>query len=124
MDAAPKKDIRVIGFQMTICPDTGMGFQVTSDIPRDATAAEIAKEMSTIREAGFIEMAATNRRKLERAKIIKDTLLEKLAAAKQKGDPVKGGQITAAKEAAFTSVLEMEAECDADDKMIALAAAA
>lgn len=113
------KKVRVIQFQMTVCPDTGAGFQITTDIPRDCTAKDIAAEMATLREAGFIEMAATNRRKLERARIIKDTLSSKLEAAKKKGDPVKGGRITEAKEEAFTAVLQMETECEADDQMIA-----
>jgi len=114
----PLPAIRVIQFQMTVCPDTGAGFQISTDVPRDATAAQIAEELATLREAGFFEMAATNRRKLARAKIIKDTLQEKLEAAKKRGDPVKGGRITEAKEQAFTTLLEMEAECDADDKML------
>ena len=115
---SPLPAIRVIQFQMTVCPDTGEGFQISTDVPRDASAADIAAELATLREAGFFEMAAANRRKLERAKIIKDTLQEKLAAAQKRGDPVKGGRITEAKEQAFTTLLEMEAECDADDKML------
>ena len=63
-------------------------------------------------------MAAANRRKLERSKIIKDTLEQKLAAAKKRGDPVKGGKIMEAREQAFTSLLEMETECEADDAML------
>ncbi len=115
---APLPPIRVIQFQMTVCPDTGEGFQISTDVARDASAADIAAELAVLREAGYFEMAAANRRKLERAKIIKETLYTKLEAAKKRGDPIKGGRITEAKEAAFTTLFEMEAECEADDKML------
>jgi hypothetical protein len=120
MDTAPKDlpKIRMIQFQMATCPETGASFNITSDIPRDASATEIATELATLREAGYFEMAAANRRKLERAKIIKDSLLEKLQAAKQRGDPIKSGKITEAKENAFTTFLEMETECEADESML------
>ena len=114
----PLPKIRMIQFQMATCPETGASFNIASDIPRTATAQEIASELATLREAGFFEMAAANRRKLERAKIIKTTLETKLTEAKKRGDPVKGGKITEARENAFTSLLEMETECEADDVML------
>ena len=114
----PIPKIRMIQFQMATCPETGGSFQISTDIPRDASAQEIANELATLREAGYFEMAAANRRKLERARIIKTTLEDKLTAAKKRGDPVKGGKIAEAREQAHTSLLEMETECEADDQML------
>jgi hypothetical protein len=120
METTDKKlpEIRVIQFQMATCQETGGAFTVTSDIPRSATSAEIAAELATLREAGFFEIAAANRRKLERSQIIRDTLSERLEAAKKKGDPVKGGKIKEAIEVAYTDVMQMEVECQADDAML------
>ena len=121
MDDKTQKDlmnIRGIQFQMTTCPESGGAFNITSHVPIDATAEEIAKELATLREAGFFEMAALNRRKLERSKIVSKTLAERLTSAKKSGDPVKGGRIREAIEEAATAVVEGEVQCFADDQML------
>lgn len=115
-----RPQIRVIQFQMATCPETGGSFNITSDIPRSASAKDIAAELAVLREAGYYEMAATNRRKLERAKIVRDTLAERLTKMKQSGDPVKGGKIKEAIENANTSFMEAEAECEADESMLGI----
>lgn len=116
-------NVRAVQFQMSTCPETGGAFNITSYVPRDANAAAIAAELATLREAGFHEMAAANKRKLQRAEIIKTTLTERLTGMQKKGDPVNKAKVKDAIESANADTIILGAEITADEQMLAPAPA-
>jgi formylglycine-generating enzyme required for sulfatase activity len=113
----PKK-VRIIQFQMATDPVTAGQFQITSEVAADATAAEIAVELSTLREAGYHEMASANKRKLAREHMVKQVMAEKVSKAKSANKTLNYKRIEEARRENETAIFELESECEADDRAL------
>lgn len=114
----PRDSVRVIQFQMATDAVTGGSFQVSSDVPRSATSEEIAAEFALIREAGMQEMAASNRRRLEHARIFREELEKNIVRDREAGKHLKNADLDAARTKNNMEQLELMAQCSADDQML------
>ncbi len=119
MPTADTNKVRIIQFQMATDPVTGGQFQITTEVPLDASADVIGAELAILREAGYHEMAAANKRKLDRAHMVKQVMAEKVAAAKAKNtQPLNYKRIEEARKENETDIFELEAECEADGRAL------
>lgn len=118
LNSSPDK-VRIIQFQMATDVVTAGQFQITAEIPSTASAAEIAAELATLREAGYHEVAAANRRRLEREHIRKQVLGEKVAAAKAaNAQNVNYKRVEEARKEIETEIFSLEAEVEADARAL------
>lgn len=117
-NSSPDK-VRIIQFQMATDVVTAGQFQITAEIPSSASAAEIAAELATLREAGYHEVAAANKRRLEREHIRKQVLGEKVAAAKAaNAQNVNYKRVEEARKEIETEIFSLEAEVEADERAL------
>lgn len=113
-NSSPDK-VRIIQFQMATDAVTAGQFQITAEIPATASAAEIAAELGTLREAGYHEVAAANKRRLEREHIRKQVLGEKVAAAKAaNSQTINYKRVEEARKEIESEIFTLEAEVEAD----------
>lgn len=110
--------VRVIQFQMTTDAVTGGAFQITSDIPRNTSAAEVAAELAVLREAGLAEMAASNRRRLKHAQIVQATLEANVKRDRSAGKHISNSDLDKARMQTNYEMAQLEAVCTADDAML------
>lgn len=117
-NSSPDK-VRIIQFQMATDAVTAGQFQITCEVSADADAATIAKELATLREAGYHEVAAANKRRLEREHIRKQVLGEKVAAAKAaNAQNVNYKRVEEARKEIETEIFSLEAEVEADERAL------
>lgn len=114
----PKDRVRVIQFQMVTDTVTGGSFQITTDVPQSCSVQELAAEIAVLREAGFWEMAASNKRRLEHNQIERREIEAKVFAKRQAGKQIKNTQVDEARQRLNMEEADLEAKIVADETML------